>query len=407
MFAVLVRVCWILTVNTEQVSDYDWYYQFALNIAGGRGYSYHGVPTAYWPVGYPGFLGGLFYVFGPHQLVGKLANVVLYAGVLILTYRFSKIIFHSETTARISLLILTFYPNQIAYTALLSTEILFIFLLLLGALLFVFAQDRWIFWLLSGVAWGLATLTKTQALFVPLIFIPVFLPNKNSRLKAGAAVYLMILVTLLPWLYRNDVVFGRPLLSTNGGIVLMIGNNPYATGRQLWDERVRSLLGDLGGSEKNGSIFDGREVEREKKAQQVALNYIAHHPLGVAALWPKKFIALYLSDVDGFYYSLGMQPSPSRKNRLIYIGLRIFAEVYYILILALFAAAIPGILRSKVREHRIGLFLILYFTVTYLIYFANARYHFALMPFVVIYSGIEAALILKGRNEAIIGQSLL
>ncbi len=405
VLAVLVRLCWILAVNFEQVSDYDWYYKFALNIAAGRGYSFHGVRVAYWPVGYPGFLGGLFYLFGPHQFVGKMANIVLYLGVLALTYRFSKMIFHSETAARISLLILTFYPNHIAYSSLLSTEILFIFLLLLGAVLFVLGQDHWIFWLLSGFAWGLATLTKTQALLVPLIFIPVFLRNKKSMLKACGAVYLMMFLTLLPWLYRNDLLFGRPLLSTNGGIVLMIGNNPYATGRQIWDLRVRSLLGDLGDKDEIESMSDGREVAREKKAQSVALNYIAHNPLAVVALWPKKFIALYLSDVDGIYYTWGMRPSPSRGSRMIYLGLRIFAELYYIFILALFVASLPAIIRSKIIEHRIGIYLISYFTLAYLIYFGNARYHFALMPLVVIYSGIEAALILKG-NTATIGPSV-
>jgi 4-amino-4-deoxy-L-arabinose transferase-like glycosyltransferase len=404
--AVVVRLCWVLAVNFEQVSDYGWYYNFALNIAAGRGYSFHDVRVAYWPVGYPGFLGGLFYLFGPHQFVGKIANIFLYLGVIALTYRFSKMIFHSETAARISLLILTFYPNHIAYSSLLSTEILFVFLLLLGAVLFVLGQHRWIFWMVSGFAWGLATLTKTQALLVPLIFIPVFLTNKKSMLKACGAVYVAMFFVLLPWLYRNDLLFGKPLLSTNGGIVLMIGNNPYATGRQIWDMRVRSLLGDLGNKNENESMSDGREVAREKKAQSVALSYIAHHPLADVALWPKKFTALYLSDVDGIYYSWGMRPSPSRRSTIIYVGLRIFAELYYIFILTLFVASLPVMIRSKITEHRIGIYLVLYFTLTYLIYFGNARYHFALMPFVVIYSGIEAALILKGRDAAMMGPTV-
>ncbi len=38
---------------------------------------------------------------------------------------------------------------------------------------------------LSGAVWGLATLTKTQAVFVPIIFLLVFLWGKRAMLKAG------------------------------------------------------------------------------------------------------------------------------------------------------------------------------------------------------------------------------
>jgi hypothetical protein len=81
----------------------------------------------------------------------------------------------------------------------------------------------------------------------------------------------------------------------------MIGNSPYATGRQIWDENVRFLLGDLGANEPN--LFDGRELAREERAKHVASDYIIHHPGRVLLLWPKKLVATYLSDVDDIYYS--------------------------------------------------------------------------------------------------------
>ena len=52
----IVRLIWIALIHADQVSDYEWYYERALSIASGRGYAVDGILTAYWPVGYPGFL---------------------------------------------------------------------------------------------------------------------------------------------------------------------------------------------------------------------------------------------------------------------------------------------------------------------------------------------------------------
>jgi 4-amino-4-deoxy-L-arabinose transferase-like glycosyltransferase len=404
---VLLRLLWIWLVRADQVSDFAWYYQRAMDIAAGRGYSVNGIRTAYWPAGYPLFLGGLFYLFGPIQFLGKLANVVLYSATIWMSYVLAKKVFHSEGAGRIAVCALAFYPNQTAFASLLSTEILFQCLLLLGAVLFVFAQGRPGWSALSGAVWGLATLTKTQAVFVPIIFLLVFLWGKRAMLKAGILVYTAVLLVCAPWLVRNYLIFGKPLLSTNGGIVLMIGNNPYATGRQIWDENVRSLLGDLGANEAN--LFDGRELAREERAKRVASDYLIHHPGRVLLLWPKKLVATYLSDVDGIYYSLGMVKNRSGPFEAAYLGMRIFAEGYYFAVLALFLFAIPTIVRSNFTGYRIGLYLVLYFTFVYLVYFGNARYHFALMPWIVIYAGIGAERLLKNgwRGETVGAEPIL
>jgi len=48
---VLLRLLWIWLVRADQVSDFAWYYQRAMDIAAGRGYSANGIRTAYWPAG--------------------------------------------------------------------------------------------------------------------------------------------------------------------------------------------------------------------------------------------------------------------------------------------------------------------------------------------------------------------
>ena len=74
--------------------------------------------------------------------------------------------------------LLCFYPNHIAYTALLSSEILFVFLVALSAFAFEAARGRAGFLMLSGMFWGLAALTKPQALILPFLFLFVLFKKR-------------------------------------------------------------------------------------------------------------------------------------------------------------------------------------------------------------------------------------
>jgi 4-amino-4-deoxy-L-arabinose transferase-like glycosyltransferase len=318
--------------------------------------------------------------------MAKLVNIALYTAVIVLTYWISKRLFNSEPAARIAMFLLCFYPNQIAYTSLLSTEILFLFLFLVGAGAFMHGRGRVAWLAVAGAAWGLAVLTKPQGIFVPVVFSLVFFTDTKSFYKALVVLYGMAALIVLPWLVRNYKLFGKPLLSTNGGIVLMIGNNPYATGGQIWDDRVSSLLGRLAADE--GHLFDGNEVGREKTATAVALSYIVHHPMRTVSRWPRKLAALYASDSEGVYYSLGMMSVPSDPHHVSVWITRAIAQAYYALIMVLCAASLRTEIKSRAKHYPLGFVLIAVFTAIYLVYFGNPRYHFALMPWFALYSGI-------------------
>jgi 4-amino-4-deoxy-L-arabinose transferase-like glycosyltransferase len=395
---IFLRMLWIWLVNPNQVSDFLWSENRAESIASGQGYAVNGIPTAYWPVGYPGFLGLVFRVFWPSVILAKLINIAFYMASIVLTYILSVAIFKVESAARIALCILCFYPNHIAYSSFLATEMFFVFLFLLGAVLFIRASGRVGFLTLAGLSWGLATLTKPQFICLPLIFLIVFSNNIKTFVKSTAVVFLALLTCIAPWMIRNHIVFGKFMLSTNGGIVLMQGNNPYATGKHIWDENIELLLGELHTT--NGVMSDSKEVAREERARQIGMSYIKNHPLRTILLWPKKLFYLYRSDVDGFYYSMGMMPDLSPGNRYVYLGLRIFAELYYFLIIALAAIGLRTILRSRIRSQRLGIYVILYFTAICLVFFGNARYHFPVMPWLAIYAGIGGASILNVRSES-------
>lgn len=164
----------------------------------------------------------------------------------------------------------------------------------------------------------------------------------------------------------------------------------------MWDARVIALLGDLGADEDH--MFDGREVARDARARQVAVDFIIHHPVRVVSLWPKKFVGLYRSDVEGFYHVLGLK-NLGRKMRIVYIGLRVIGETYYLAMLGLWAVSLPVVLRSRRAAYSIGLVVCAYFTAVYLVFMGDPRYHLALIPWIAMYSGIGATVALVGEKS--------
>ena len=155
----LARVTLILLVPVEPFSDAAWYLQRALSIASGEGYSESGFPTAFWPVGYPGMLGFLFKIFGGSVFVGQAANLIFAAASFFLVVSITQHLFRSTFAANLAAFLFAVYPNGIAYTALILSEVYFTFLLLLGAYLML-KHCRGLWLVPIGVVFGLRLCSK-------------------------------------------------------------------------------------------------------------------------------------------------------------------------------------------------------------------------------------------------------
>ena len=91
------RIGWMLAVDAAPMSDQLWYFERAVGMLNGEGYAVQGQPTAFWPVGYPAFLAGLFAVFGPSLEAAKIANLVLSGIAMVFVYRIARRATGSET----------------------------------------------------------------------------------------------------------------------------------------------------------------------------------------------------------------------------------------------------------------------------------------------------------------------
>jgi len=381
--ALAVRLCWILAVDARPIDDFSWYYARAVDLAAGGGLTVHGLPTAYWPVGYPLLLAGLFLLTGPSLLAAKLLNVVLATGTVWLCYRIGRRLFASETAARMSMLLVAFHPNQIAYTSLTASETPFLFLMLLGCLLLLRRQRHLRHDLMAGVVFGLGCLTKPTMLFVPVVFFGLSLLSRPRwrTVARGLAVYSALALVILPWSVRNYRAFQRPVfIVTSGGINLLIGNNPAATGG----------YGDADPGTETRLAAETDEGAKDLLATTIARDWIRQHPWRSMGLIPFRFWHLYAKDVEGFYWN---ELAAARPMLL----LKVASQLYYVGLLAMFAAGVFSFYRPagapcrRPRMSILGLGLIIYFTLVMMMMFGSSRLHFPLIPCFAWYAGVWLA----------------
>jgi hypothetical protein len=372
--ALLLRVFFLLVVDVSPVSDFAWYYERGADISLGRGYSVNGTPTAFWPVGYPVFLGLLFVFTGPSVVAAQVLNLFFSLLVLWLSYQIAARLF-SVRVARVLLILLSLYPNQIMYCALVSGELLFLALLLLASWIVIQAPTRlYRAALLAGLLLGLACYIKPQAVLVPVLFLVLHRDKGIKRSKRLISIFLALTaeaVILSPWIVRNYQVFGHfVFVSTNSGINLWMGNNPTANGA------YRSIPESL-----KEEMQSFSEYERDQKFRALAVEFIKENPQKVMRLWGSKLIKLYYGDNDGVFWIEAGSVSQEAQYRTFLYVLRSIARVYYIFMVGLFFLAI--LYRRPMPAW--VFWMVVYFSVIYLPFFGGPRFHFATIPWIMMY----------------------
>ncbi len=380
-----VRLALIVFVPVEPGSDALWYFNRAATLAEQGSYSENGLPTAFWPVGYPAFLALLFTFTGTHLAVAQFANLFLAAATFWLLFRFVQAVFESDLAARLSVLLLTLYPNNAAYVPQVLSETLYTFLLLFASVLLVTRRSAPAL-ILVGITLGFATLVKTQTLLLAPVVVAIAY-SKDWTMGAAkpaifraAAIFVLVLMVVAPWTLRNHSVFGEFILvSTNGGVTLLSGNNPSVIGDYRHDYSENDPLF------KQAGFSAADQVAADKRARQLAKEWILENPGGFIGLMPKKFFRFWGPDGEGEWGYQRGTPWYDREAKW-FRSVRIVNQAYYFLLLTGFAMAIWRLLRiPAMPQLYLGLAIAIYFTFISLVFSGQSRYHFPVMPFVIAY----------------------
>jgi hypothetical protein len=395
------RLALLLFIPVEPSSDALWYFGRAVTLIEQGSYSERGLPTAYWPVGYPAFLALVFTFTGPHLAAVQFANLFLAGCTFWLLLYFVKNVFKDDLAARLSILLLTLYPNNAAYVPFVLSEMLYTCLLLLISVVLITRRSASAL-LLAGVMLGIATLIKTQTvLLAPILAMIAFstdwtFHDFKAAIIRTAAVCVLMLAVIAPWTLRNYAVFNEFILvSTNGGTSLLAGNNPSVVGDYKHDYSETDPLFD----EVRFSVAD--QVESDKRARQVAKKWIMENPATFIGLMPKKFLRFWGMDGEGEWGYQAGTPWYD-QNALWFRSVRVINQAYYFLLLAGFAIAIWKLLHTPAKPKLYyGLAIAVYFTLISLVFSGQSRYHFPVMPFVIAYAAWIGSGILRNSKRRI------
>ena len=335
--------------------------------------------TAYWPPAYPYLLSRIYLVFGHHPWLAVPVNLIFNLSIVLLSYLIARRVW-GNTVARWTAIIMTCSPNQVFYTNVLASEQLFTPFFLLAIYIFLLAPQLgrrgWMVLLAGGVALGVATLTRSiTKLFLVVAVIYWLVETRSYRRVLSfafvALVGMMFLIT--PWLIRNKEALGTYAINTNTGINLYIGNQPGS---------------GMGYNKNIADEFNVNDPSQEAYIDSVtwarSWDYILSHPVSFLARGVIKVGFLYSTDVDALEFGLLTVANEHRDKW--YLGLALFTQSYYMLILVgALAGLIVGLKRQGPLRNSGSLLIlmtILYWTVLHFIFYGQGRYHFPVIPFI-------------------------
>jgi hypothetical protein len=405
VLAITLRLGYAIAFSPPPTADFAEYDRLAIGLAEGKGYIWeHGEPTAFRAIGYPAFLGGVYWLTGNSQKAGQIANTLLGLLALWLAYQLAQQILKDETSARLALLLLAFHPNGIMYGGLLASEPLSLVLMLAGFTAFSCAFScpdlkararkgagksdqaiRFVFLLSAGIAFGLAALVKPQMLIIPgfLFFMPkAWQPGGKRPFWAIAGIYVVMALVILPWTYRNYKQLGEPvLISSNGGYNLFVGNSQFANGRYIWSEEMEDFV------ESRIPLHSIPVPEWSKKLGEYALEDMRQEPVETLARLPLKLLYLYAADIDGARLSLFAYEKPGAGMRFFFYSLMVLSQLWYLLVYLPLAWVIFK-KRWKKLPPSWGILLVPALSMSFvsLVFFGASRFHYPFLPFLVILS---------------------
>ena len=394
---ILIRGTGMLALNQKLDADVDQYRQLAENLRQHHVYGRQGQgeihPTAFRPPLYPLLLAGT----SPDGTVGRWQVMILHllmaiasAWIMILLARASGL----GQASWLAGLLVTVDPILFYQSTQLMTETLATLLALLLLLALLRSgegrEPRWM--LVAGMIAGLAILCRPTFLaFAGLAWLLLAVRRRWKPMMLFSAAAAVVLV---PWIVRNSLVLGKPVLTTtHGGYTLLLGNNPHF---------YKHLRTAPWGSTWNPDRFDA-DWRRNHVSEDPGFDFWANNPAPAGGTHPRGEVEDDQFAYQVAFHSIRAEPASFAWSCLVRLGrlwspfphqvnpneslpallLRLGTVAWYLVILV---AAIAGCWRRrsawKTDPWIWGLLLCLSFSLVHTFYWSNIRMRAPLMPFV-------------------------
>ncbi|MCA3240841.1 MAG: hypothetical protein ING89_06050 [Rubrivivax sp.] len=248
LLGMVLRAMAVVALGSPLESDELAYHSMATSLLGGQGVVDFMGNRAMYNVGYPLFvIVPLFAVVGDSVVALQALQVALGGLTVVLVYALVRAVDAGRGAAVLAAAAWAFYVPAMTMAESVLKENLQVPLMvgLLIALLRLARASGWWPAVAVGFAFGLLALVGNSALSLALA-VPVALWlawNRQHEVSTSAvapthaafghAVLIAVVAAAIaaPWMWRNAQQIGAPVLNTNGGFNLYLGNNPAATGR--------------------------------------------------------------------------------------------------------------------------------------------------------------------------------
>ena len=345
-------------------------------------------PTAWMMPGYPFLLALIFKVFGTYSvssafvalLLDCIASVLTIIPIFFMTNRL-----FDRKAALVAAAIFCFYPPSLWHATGRIWDTSLFTMMSLFLLNFLMTIEK--IWtlktaLLAGFFFGIVAIFKAIILgLYPFVFVQILLQKSlalKARLQQIGLLTFMILLILSPWIWRNYLVFGRPLLRSNFGLELKLGNNSGAEAYMQTHGR--------GKIEMYHPIIKKDELEKYRNIGELAytasagneaLAFIRTYTYDFVQLTLQRILYFWVRDLDlseGLDGHFGIR---SKKSA--------FTTVIYILPLPFMLLGIVIALRGQ-RPAGVLISYLILFPMVYYITHVRQRYRFPVEPVMLIFA---------------------
>ncbi len=266
------------------------------------------VPNIFMPPLYPLFLYAVKIVFTNTEIFLWVIQFIQILFALISIYLTHKILleFFSEKLSFIGTLIFTIFPLNIYAVSQISSvtmQILLLNFFLLSVLRLLKKLDyKYIF--MFSISSGLLMLLRGE-FFIFVILSIIYLYLKQKKLIKMIIIFLITIIVVSPYLYRNYNVFGVITITKSGGYNLLKGNHPNTKveGTPMFLKisevipEVKTKLDEL--IQKGPS--DKYDLLQDKILLDQAVKFIKADPLKYVKLYFQKFLSFMFIDINANY----------------------------------------------------------------------------------------------------------
>jgi hypothetical protein len=269
----------------------------------------------------------------------------------------------------IAALIMAIDPMMNFFNALVLTETCYIMLLLAAAAaLFRYSESGTMVAIVAaGLFFGLATLTRSTSLLLPLFFLPIIWFMRAAppvrRAVATTALLASVAVILVPVSLRNYRLFGHAVpVRTGGGASLMEALGPWADGGPGMNRIIYPDLPE-----------NANEYEKDRVCREAAIDWARQNPSPVLSLAAAKLRRTWSIGVNAVDYS-----SP------------FFRAVAWLSVAPVYVLAVFGAWHMRRQRIVLGLLLApaVYFSLVHMIFVGSVRYRLPAMPLLFILAGV-------------------